>query len=94
MGIKTEDLDLSDSNAIASHIRDMRNTAGWAILLNHANVEREKIIADGKAGRREEKTIKMWAVLDGFDRMFSLVAKLGKVGAEQDNDPRLEDKED
>ncbi len=91
MGKDREDIDMADSDAVASHIRDMRNTAGWAILLNHANVEREKIIAAGKEGRRDEKSIKMWAVLDGFDRMFALVAKLGKVGSAQDNAPELDD---
>lgn len=85
------DVDMNDPESIKIHIDTMRNSVGWQILLQVANLERESIIASGKAGRREEKTIKMWAVLDGFDRFFAIVNKLAKVNKTEEQNPELED---
>lgn len=65
-----------DECDIGQHIQAMRETLGFKILMQKWNEERERIIATGKSGRREEKTIKNWAVLDGFDSAVKLVYKL------------------
>lgn len=71
---------------LALHMAALRQSMGWQILLNYMAQEREKIIAEGKKARREEKTIKLWAVMDGFDRACMLAEKLenfGKRNAEE-----------
>ena len=52
---------------VASHVRETMNSVGWALMLANWNSNREMIIAEGKKCRAEEKKIKMWAKLDGFD---------------------------
>ena len=69
-----------DGKSLAMHMATLRASTGWQILLRYMNEEREKIIAEGKKGRREEKTIKQWAVLSGFDACASLPEKLEQYG--------------
>ena len=79
------------ADSVAQHIRNMRNTEGYKILMLHWNVQREAIIAEGKKARRDEKTIKMWARLEGFDDAVALVNKLAKVDEELNDGIPVED---
>ena len=64
----------------AEHIKNMQASMGWQILLRYMAEEREQILTEGKKARREEKTIKMWAVLEGMDRMIALPERIINAG--------------
>lgn len=78
-----------DKDDVANHIQAMRQSYGFKILLEYWNVEREKIIAEGKARRSEQKQIQMWAKLDGFDDAVAIIAKLANMKETPDEDPEL-----
>jgi len=80
-----------DKDTVANHIQSMRQTYGFRILLEHWNVEREKILAEGKVRRSEEKKIQMWSKLDGFDSAVAIIAKLANLKEEPESDPELEE---
>ena len=80
-----------DKDTVAQHIQAMRNSTGFRILMEHWNVEREKILEEGKVRRSEEKKIQLWAKLDGFDSAVAKVARLANLKEESDQDPELGD---
>jgi len=57
-------------------INRMCETDGYKIFINYLNLEREKIILDGKRSRTNESQIKNWAKLDGFDKCIEIINKL------------------
>lgn len=67
--------------SISNLINQMCETGGFKIFVQFLNAEREKIIAEGKKARGEEKQIKNWAKLDGFDKVMELLTKLRKSGS-------------
>ena len=70
--------------AAAQHIIAMQKTIGWQILMRYFAEERENILTESKKSRREEKTIKMWAVLEGLDRAIGLADRVVAGGKEYD----------
>ena len=78
-----------DKDDVANHIQAMRQSYGFRILLEHWNVEREKILAEGKARRSEQKQIQLWSKLDGFDSAVAIIAKLANMKESPDEDPEL-----
>ena len=64
----------------AEHIKNMQASMGWQILLRYMAEEREQILTEGKKARREEKTIKTWAVLEGFDKFIGLADRIVQAG--------------
>ena len=62
--------------SLAGHMAALRATPSWLILLNYLAQEREKIIDEGKKSRASEKGVKMWAVIEGFDRAVAMPEKL------------------
>lgn len=61
------DADKMNAQSKRKHILDMMQGYGWQILLYEWAMYREKIIQEGKKARADEKKIKNWARLDGFD---------------------------
>lgn len=61
------------------HVRQVMSMPGWEILVRAWNFERERVIANGKKSRSEEKKIHMWAELDGFDKAVLMAEKIAKV---------------
>jgi len=76
------DIDFENITPESRHaaIKDMMHTAGWSILCYEWAHKRERIIAEGKSSRANEKQVKIWAKLDGFDECANLVEKLLIVG--------------
>lgn len=70
--------------SVFKHMRDLRATMGWQILVKYMNAERERIISDGKKYRSEEKRIATWARLDGFDSAATLAERLEKINHVQE----------
>lgn len=78
-----------DKDDVSNHIQAMRQSYGFKILLEYWNVEREKIIAEGKVRRSEQKQIQMWSKLDGFDSAVAIIAKLANMKESPESDPEL-----
>lgn len=76
--------------SLAEHMASLRTSPAFQILLQYAAEERENILEEGKASRRDEKNVKMWAVLEGFDRFSKLPEKLYTWGK---NNSGVEDAE-
>ena len=74
--------DLKDINpeSAAEHIKTMQATMGWQILVRYMAEEREAILTEGKKARREEKTIKTWAILEGYDKFIGLADRIVQAG--------------
>ena len=80
------ELDITDPKVVKTHMKNLMATAGFQILMQYWNLDREAIIAEGKKGRTEEKTIKQWAVLDGFDRSVSRISQLANLPVEDEEE--------
>lgn len=74
----------------AQHIIAMQKTVGWQILIRYWAEERENILTEGKKSRRDEKIIKMWAVLEGLDRAIGIADRV-VAGGKKYEEIQLED---
>ena len=73
---------LANDRSVANAMRRLRAMREYHVLLQKINDLREQVIEEGKRGRAEEKQRRMWAVLDGIDRVALLPEKLEKQGDE------------
>ena len=73
-----------NAESAASHIRQMRESLGWQILVRHWNGERERIIRDGKKARADNKQVQLWSMLEGFDNAVLMAEKLAVIQEAQE----------
>ena len=85
------DLKKVSPESAAEHMRTMQATMGWQILIRYFAEEREAILTEGKKSRASEKTIKMWAVLEGLDRAIALPERIINAGAKYEDQSVEED---
>lgn len=77
------ELDITNPRTVTTHIKGMMATPGYHILLQYLNLDRENIIEEGKKARKEEKMIKMWARLEGFDQVIKRITHLANLPVEE-----------
>lgn len=77
--------------SLAQHMASLRQSEGWQILLHYMAQEREKIIEEGKASRANEKQVKMWAELSGYDKCATLPERLQRLSAVSSEGEEIED---
>jgi hypothetical protein len=78
--VNTEEIKTMTPEGLAESMKRLMMNPDFQIFLVYANEEREKAIEEGKKGRKEEKIIKQWAVIDGIDRVTALPMKLFNFG--------------
>jgi len=83
--------DLEDELLVGNHIRSMMETPGFKILLQFLKTDRERIIQEGKKARAEEKQVKNWALLAGFDLVTERVVYLSKLGEKKEDQEAFTD---
>lgn len=84
---------LPSRTSIAQHIKAMRSTPGWIILVRFWNEKRDALIKEGKKSRAAEKGAKMWAVLEGFDQAVLLAEEIEKSSEQLEQNVYAEDEE-
>lgn len=84
-------LDIADPKVVRNHVSAMIASPGYQIVLQYLNVERENIINEGKESRREEKLIRKWSELSGFDRVVAMINKLANLPVEDEQSPYSEE---
>jgi len=74
------------------HMKTLINSLGWQILIYELAKARERIINEGKSARADEKRVKNWARLDGFDFAATMAERILKASqAVESVQPVLED---
>ena len=84
-------IDPTDSKAVKSHVANMVASPGYQIVLQYLNIERENIINEGKEARKEEKLIRKWSELAGFDRVVAMINKLANLPVDDEQSPYSEE---
>ena len=84
-------LDITDPKIVARHVKAMVSSTGYQIVLQYLNIDREEIIEAGKKARANEKQIKMWATLEGFDGVVKRINQLANLPMEDDDSGYSED---
>ncbi len=69
-------MDNMTPESIDGHIRSMMRSMGWQLLMQRTALERDLIIEEGKRSRSNEKNVKIWAKLDGFDIAATVAERL------------------
>lgn len=62
--------------AKVSALKQMMQTSGWQVFMHELAQRRERVIEEGKKSRANEKQVKIWAKLEGFDEAATLPEKL------------------
>lgn len=84
-------IDPTDPKTIRNHVQNLIASPGYHIVLQYLNVERENIINEGKESRKEEKLIRKWSELAGFDRVVAMINKLANLPVEDEQSPYNEE---
>ena len=84
-------IDITDPKIVKAHVSAMVASHGYQIVLQYLNIERERIIEEGKNNRQEEKARKVWAELSGFDRVVSTINKLANLQVDEEQETPVED---
>ena len=66
------------NDADVQHLRSLVGTVGFEVLVRAWNVERERIIQEGKKARADNKQTQMWSKLDGFDLAATMLERVIK----------------
>lgn len=67
-----------EEKSVAYEIKKTMETEGWKYLVANWYAEREKIIAEGKKSRTEEKRVQMWSALEAYDRAVLMAEKMSR----------------
>lgn len=86
-----KNLDITDPKIVRAHVAAMCQSTGYQIVLQYWNLQREKIIEEGKASRSEERMVRNWARLLAFDEAVSTITKLANLEVEDDSESPVEE---
>lgn len=86
-----KELNIADPKTVKLHVAALVASTGYQIVLQYLNIERESIIKNGKEARSEERQIRNWATLDGFDRVVATINKLANLEIDEEQEDVSED---
>jgi hypothetical protein len=84
-------IDITDPKIVKAHVSAMVASTGYQIVLQYLNIAREKIIEEGKAARSEERQIRNWARLAGYDEVVATINKLANLQIDEEQADVSED---